>query len=202
MLRYGASYGAFRIRAALCMPIGGRRDSRDAQRALDVPVTAAPLEVIEQITYLLFLRRLDDIQVLEENKAARLKMPLEHRIFPKREGPARSRLRGHALVTVSDTSPRPDVLSRRPARLPVPSHARRGWDHDAHHMKDARFHDSHGTASGEGRRSHRGSSDEDRDTKGDLCDYMQGRSLHKRSHHSYRGRVDTNCHRVLSTTPS
>ena len=42
-----------------------------------------PLEVIEQITYLLFLRRLDDMQVLEENKAARLKKPLEHRIFPE-----------------------------------------------------------------------------------------------------------------------
>ncbi len=32
-----------------------------------------PLEVIEQITYLLFLRRLDDLQTLEENKSARLK---------------------------------------------------------------------------------------------------------------------------------
>jgi hypothetical protein len=30
-----------------------------------------PLEVIEQITYLLFLRRLDDLHTLEENKAAR-----------------------------------------------------------------------------------------------------------------------------------
>ena len=29
-----------------------------------------PLEVIEQITYLLFLKRLDDLQTLEENKAA------------------------------------------------------------------------------------------------------------------------------------
>ena len=28
-----------------------------------------PLEVIEQITYLLFIRRLDDLQTLEENKA-------------------------------------------------------------------------------------------------------------------------------------
>jgi type I restriction enzyme M protein len=35
-----------------------------------------PLEVIEQITYLLFLRRLDDLQTLEENKAARLKRNL------------------------------------------------------------------------------------------------------------------------------
>ena len=31
-----------------------------------------PLEVIEQITYLLFLKRLDDLHTLEENKAARL----------------------------------------------------------------------------------------------------------------------------------
>ena len=42
-----------------------------------------PLEVIEQITYLLFLRRLDDLQTLEENKAARLKKPIERRVFPK-----------------------------------------------------------------------------------------------------------------------
>jgi len=32
-----------------------------------------PLEVIEQITYLLFLRRLDDLHTLEENKSNRLK---------------------------------------------------------------------------------------------------------------------------------
>ena len=31
-----------------------------------------PLEVIEHITYLLFLRRLDDLHTLEENKSARL----------------------------------------------------------------------------------------------------------------------------------
>ena len=31
-----------------------------------------PLEVIEQITYLLFLRRLDDLHTLEENKSATL----------------------------------------------------------------------------------------------------------------------------------
>jgi type I restriction enzyme M protein len=42
-----------------------------------------PLEVIEQITYLLFLRRLDDLQILEENKATRLKQPIEHRVFPQ-----------------------------------------------------------------------------------------------------------------------
>ncbi|MGP8476448.1 type I restriction-modification system subunit M N-terminal domain-containing protein [Burkholderia sp. PR2] len=42
-----------------------------------------PMEVMEQITYLLFLRRLDDIHTLEENKALRLKKPMVRRIFPE-----------------------------------------------------------------------------------------------------------------------
>jgi len=42
---------------------------------------ANPLEVIEQITYLLFLRRLDELQTLAENKANRTGKPLERVIF-------------------------------------------------------------------------------------------------------------------------
>jgi type I restriction enzyme M protein len=42
-----------------------------------------PLEVIEQITYLLFIRRLDDLHTLEENKSRTLKKPMERRIFPE-----------------------------------------------------------------------------------------------------------------------
>ena len=42
-----------------------------------------PLEVIEQITYLLFLRRLDELETLEELKAARLSRPMERRHFPE-----------------------------------------------------------------------------------------------------------------------
>ena len=41
-----------------------------------------PLEVIEQITYLLFVRRLDDQQVLAENKASRTGKPIEKPRFP------------------------------------------------------------------------------------------------------------------------
>ena len=44
---------------------------------------ANPVEVIEQITYLLFLKRLDEVQELEERKAARLGTPVERRIFPE-----------------------------------------------------------------------------------------------------------------------
>ncbi len=41
-----------------------------------------PLSVIEQITYLLFMRRLDELQTLEERKGQQLKKPRERTIFP------------------------------------------------------------------------------------------------------------------------
>ena len=42
-----------------------------------------PLEVMEQITYLLFLKRLDDLQMLAENKSNRLGAPIESPVFPE-----------------------------------------------------------------------------------------------------------------------
>jgi len=41
-----------------------------------------PLEVIEQITYLLFMRRLDELHTLKENKAVRLGGKVERAVFP------------------------------------------------------------------------------------------------------------------------
>jgi hypothetical protein len=38
---------------------------------------ASPLPVIEQITYLIFIKRLDEMQELEERKAVRLGKPIE-----------------------------------------------------------------------------------------------------------------------------
>src|ERR1700759_2830525 len=50
-----------------------------------------PMEVIEQITYLLFIRRLDDFHTLEENKSVRLGKPIEKHIFPNgKDGKGRS----------------------------------------------------------------------------------------------------------------
>ena len=43
---------------------------------------ANPLEVMEQITCLLFIRRLDDVHTLREKKANRLKKPIEDPVFP------------------------------------------------------------------------------------------------------------------------
>jgi restriction endonuclease S subunit len=42
-----------------------------------------PLSVIEQITYLLFIKRLDDLHTLEESKAETLGIPMERRVFPE-----------------------------------------------------------------------------------------------------------------------
>jgi type I restriction enzyme M protein len=44
---------------------------------------ANPLEVMEQITYLLFLKRLDELHTLEERKASRLGRQMERRVFPE-----------------------------------------------------------------------------------------------------------------------
>lgn len=42
-----------------------------------------PLEVMEQMTYLLFIRRLDELQLVKEKKANRLKQEISNPIFSK-----------------------------------------------------------------------------------------------------------------------
>ncbi len=45
-----------------------------------------PLTIIEQLTYLLFIKRLDELHTLKENKANRLNKPIEEPIFtPKQD---------------------------------------------------------------------------------------------------------------------
>ncbi len=44
---------------------------------------ANPLEVLEQLTYLLFIRRLDEMETLEERKAQRAGQPMARRLFPE-----------------------------------------------------------------------------------------------------------------------
>ena len=42
-----------------------------------------PLEVLEQLTYLLFIRRLDELETLEERRSQRSGQPMRRRIFPE-----------------------------------------------------------------------------------------------------------------------
>ncbi|QHK21102.1 hypothetical protein GU243_16835 [Pseudarthrobacter psychrotolerans] len=46
-----------------------------------------PLEVIEQITYLLFLKRLDERQTLEEKRSNMLGQPIQNPVFPEGNDP-------------------------------------------------------------------------------------------------------------------
>ena len=56
---------------------------------------ANPIEVIEQITYLLFIRRLDELQQLAENRARLTGEPLANVVF------------GDAMSTPPGRTPRP-----------------------------------------------------------------------------------------------
>ncbi|MGW9803003.1 type I restriction enzyme M protein [Micrococcus sp. 093350064-1] len=95
-----------------------------------------PLEVIEQITYLLFLRRLDEAQTQAEAKARRTNQPVETTIFDADH----QHLRWHQLKNVAS-----DELFARMDREVFPFLRRLGQQIGgedstyAHHMRDARF---------------------------------------------------------------
>lgn len=134
-----------------------------------------PMEVLEQITYLLFIRRLDDAHTLEESKALVLKRPMAQRIFPEGKdnlgrpyGDLRwSRFKHFAPAEMFN------VVGERV----FPFLRNRGGDGSTYsqHMKDARF-----TIPTPGLLAkvvdmldHVPM--EDRDTKGDLYEYMLGK---------------------------
>src|SRR5256886_9343435 len=134
-----------------------------------------PLEVMEQITYLLFLRRLDDLQTLEENKSARLGRPIERRIFPEGSDPCGkpyeqlrwSRFK-HAEAREMFTVVGEHVF---------PFLRTLGGDDStyAHHMKDARFTIPTPALLAKVVDLLDHVPMEDRDTKGDIYEYMLGK---------------------------
>lgn len=91
-----------------------------------------PLEVIEQITYLLFIRRLDDIQTLAENKARVTKAEVENPTFL----PGQSHLRWSEFKNAA-----PDVMFKVVGEEAFPFLRTVGGDDSTYseHMRDARF---------------------------------------------------------------
>ena len=131
-----------------------------------------PLEVIEQITYLLFLRRLDDMQVLEENKASRLKKPLDHRIFPESKDELGRPFEDMRWSRFRNFSP--DEMFTVVDRHVFPFLRTLGGNGStyAHHMKDARFTIPTPQLLAKVVDLIAEVPMEDRDTKGDLYEYM------------------------------
>src|SRR5436189_2306928 len=135
-----------------------------------------PLEVIEQITYLLFLKRLDDLHTLDENKAARLKLKkLERRVFPAGKDP-----KGRPYDDLRWSR----FQNLTPAEMfgvvndhVFPFLRTLGGDDStyAHHMKDARFTIPTAALLAKVVDMLDHVPMEDRDTKGDLYEYMLGK---------------------------
>jgi type I restriction enzyme M protein len=136
---------------------------------------ANPLSVIEQLTYLLFIKRLDELHTLKESKANRLKEPIEDPIYGLDQDELRwSRFKQTAPEVMFDT-----VKDRVFPFIKALGNGNGDGDPEdstySHHMKDAIFMfptprllasvvdqlDSIDMA--------------DRDTKGDLYEYMLGK---------------------------
>jgi type I restriction enzyme M protein len=138
-----------------------------------------PLEVIEQITYLLFLRRLDDLHTLEENKSARLKRPMDRRIFPAgKDGIGKDGGRSYEDLRWSRFKHlAPAEMYAVVGEHVFPFLRTLGGDDStyAHHMKDARFTIPTPALLAKVVDMLDAVPMEDRDTKGDLYEYMLGK---------------------------
>ena len=133
---------------------------------------SSPLEILEQLTYLLFLRRLDELQLLEENKATRLGKPVERRIFPAGKDPKGRPYDDLRWSRFRQASPA--EMFNVVAEHVFPFLRSLGGDGStyAHHMKDARF-----TIPNAGLLARvvdlvADLPLKDRDTKGDIYEYM------------------------------
>jgi type I restriction enzyme M protein len=137
-----------------------------------------PLSVIEQLTYLLFIKRLDETHTRKESKAARLKKPVEEPVF----GPGQDRLRWSRF---KETAPEAMFATVRDEVFPFikslgQSNGKGGPDGEggstyAHHMKDALFLFPSPRLLANVVDQLDGIDMADRDTKGDLYEYMLGK---------------------------
>ena len=136
---------------------------------------ANPLEVIEQITYLLFIKRLDDLHTLEEAKATRLKRPMERSVFPEGQdsrGRSFDDLRWSRFKHFA-----PAEMFTVVSEHVFPFLRTLGGDGStyAHHMKDARFTIPKASLLAQVVDTIDHVPMEERDTKGDLYEYMLGK---------------------------
>ncbi|MCU0794612.1 MAG: type I restriction-modification system subunit M [Akkermansiaceae bacterium] len=96
-----------------------------------------PLTIIEQLTYLLFIKRLDEIHTLRENKANRLRKPIEDPVFtPQQEKLRWSRFKDFAPEDMFGTV-RDHVFPFMKSLGKFTSGE--GDSTYSHHMKDATF---------------------------------------------------------------
>lgn len=131
-----------------------------------------PLSVMEQITYLLFIKRLDDLHTMEESKSNRLKQPMERRYFPEGqdalgvpyEDMRWSRFKGYDAARMFE------IVDRHV--FPFLREMNGNGTSYAQHMKDARLGFSSPALLAKVVDLLDKVRMEDRDTKGDVYEYM------------------------------
>jgi type I restriction enzyme M protein len=132
-----------------------------------------PLSVIEQLTYLLFIKRLDELHTLKERKAARLGEAIEEPIFSE----GQDRLRWSRF---KDFSPEEMFEAVRDEVFPFIKALGAGDGDEegttySHHMKDAIFMMPTARVLASVVDQLDGIDMSDADTKGDLYEYMLGK---------------------------
>ncbi len=134
---------------------------------------ANPVDVIEQITYLLFLKRLDEVQELEERKAARLGTPMARRIFPEGNDPKGTPYEDFRWKRLKNASPQAMYSLLADHIFPWLRTLGEGSTY-AQYMRDARFTIPESLIAKAVDLIDSVPMD-DRDTKGDVYEYMLGK---------------------------
>lgn len=130
-----------------------------------------PMEVIEQMTYLLFIKRLDELHTVREKKANRLKRPIENPVF----SPDQQHLRWSAFRQLGDPATLYSTIADEVFPFIKTLGGDRGNSTYAAHMKDARFTIPNAALLAKVVDMLDAIPMDDRDTKGDLYEYMLGK---------------------------
>jgi len=132
--------------------------------------------VLEQLTYLLFIRRLDELETLEERRAQRSGQPMRRRIYPEgtdEQGRSWQDLRWSRFKELGDPAAVFHVVGERV----FPFLRELGGDSSAYsrHMRDARFTIPTAGLLTKVIELLDAVPMENRDTKGDIYEYMLGK---------------------------
>ena len=134
-----------------------------------------PLSVIEQLTYLLFIKRLDELHTLKEAKAARTGKPIEDPVFTAKQDKLRwSRFKEAAPEQMFETV-RDGVFPFIKTLGQKGEADGEGGSTYSHHMKDALFMMPTARVLANVVDQLDGIDMADSDTKGDLYEYMLGK---------------------------
>ena len=134
-----------------------------------------PLSVIEQLTYLLFIKRLDELHTLKERKAARTGKPIEDPIFNVKQDKLRwSRFKEAAPEQMFETV-RDGVFPLIKSLGQKGEADGEGGSTYSHHMEDALFMMPTARVLANVVDQLDGIDMADSDTKGDLYEYMLGK---------------------------